>query len=397
MHVLIVEPQATGHHMALYTRLIVKAARQRGWRLHLLTTQVAVNHPAFKLVENAAYGELRVHMMPPVLESTRADTVSLVRKQLVCFRAISTGFTDIPSAERPDRVYMVNLDHCDKVIALLGSPFQEVRFSGMMMSPKYHRAMMGLGPPGRSDRVYRWLFHRMLRCRSLHKVTVIDECFYEYAQQANFEKYKKLQFVPDSGELHGNETKMDARLALGISSERFVILIYGSLTARKGIRELFRAVADERFKQVTVLLAGSPDETIESVLLEPATEALMNRKQLIVKRGFHDNLEEFRVFRAADVVWVGYVDGFYGSSGTFYQAGSIGLPVLAMQSGLIGWLVERYRTGLVCDPYDVENVSAVISRLLDSPELCNQLGENGRRLAQGHTGRRFSESVCEAI
>jgi glycosyltransferase involved in cell wall biosynthesis len=397
MKLLIVEPEATGHHMALYTRLIVEAARRRGWHLHLLTTKEAIVHPSFLLVEAAAEGELTVHLMPTVQQAQSTDSMSLLASQLARFRAISKGFRALPSDVQPDFIYVVNLDHCDKIISLLGSPFGNFMFSGMMMGLNYHRLKMGIGPAGRSDRLYAWLFRRLLKLPTIRKVAVIDEVFIEYAGRAECSGYSKLHFVPDPGELRGHETRDQARATLGILRDRFIILVYGSLTLRKGIRELLNTLVLEKIPLVSVLLVGTLDENIKELLREPDVQTLIKNDQLHIHAGFHDSQQEYRVFRAVDAVWVGYVGNFFGSSGVFYQAGSLGLPVLASENGLLGWLVKRYRNGICFDPGDTAAVATAISSLFMNPQLRTHLGENGRCLSQLHTGELFGDAVCETF
>jgi glycosyltransferase involved in cell wall biosynthesis len=397
MKLLVVEPEATGHHMSLYTRLIVEAARRRGWQLHILTTKEAIVHPSFRLVEDVAEGELTVHLMSTVKKAKSNGSISLLVNQLEQFIAIYKGFRALPSGVIPDFIYFVNLDHCDKIISLLGSPFANFPFSGMMMNLNFHRLKMRIGPAGRSDRLYAWLFQRMLKLPTLKKVAVIDEAFLEYAGREKGNLYQKLHFVPDPGEVRGNETREQARKALSFKPESFVILVYGSLTLRKGIHELLSAIKKSNRSLVTVLLAGTPDEEVQKMLCEPSVQALVRSDQLNVQIGFHDIHQEFRVFRAADAVWVGYVGNFTGSSGVFYQAGSLGIPVLASSNGLLGWLVRRHQNGLCCDPNDNESVNAAINSLLINRRLYASLGENGRCLSKMHTSELFGDAVCETV
>lgn len=398
INVLIVEPEASGHHMALYVRLIVRVALQRGWKIRLLTTATAVKHPAFNLVKSEASTALNVSFMEEVKSSSTFDAWSLLILQNQYFLSFSKAFRNIPKTDIPDIVYLVNLDYCDKIISLRGSPFGQVPFSGMMMDVKYHRSVMGIGPPARSNRLYESLFRRLLRLPTLHTATVIDEAFLSYIKRINCLEYRKIRFVPDVGQVSGTESREAARSALGFQADDFVILIYGSLTGRKGIRELLDAIDMPLVpKQIKLLVAGKPDQNIVSILSNLKSNKLKKENRLVESLGFHDDTQEFRVFRSADLVWVGYTGGFNGSSGVLYQAGSLALPVIGNRSGLIGWLIQQHSLGLAVDPENVQEVVEAVCHMYENRSLRHSLGINGHELASKHTGEQFGLSVCDAI
>lgn len=397
-NVLIVEPEASGHHMALYVRLIVRVALQRGWKIHLLTTATAVKHPAFELVKSEASTSLKISFMEEVKSSSKFDVWSLLVLQNQYFQSISKAFRNIPKTDIPDIVYLVNLDYCDKIIALRGSPFGKVPFSGMMMDIKYHRAAMGLGPPARINWLYEKLFRRVLRLPTLHTATVIDEAFLTYIKRINCLEYRKIRFVPDVGQVSGTESRESARAALGFHADDFVILIYGSLTQRKGIHELLDAIDMPLMpKQVKLLVAGTPNLDIVSLLSNLKSVKLKKENRLIESLGFHDDTQEFRVFRSANLVWVGYVGRFNGSSGVLYQAGSLALPVIGNRSGLIGWLIQQHSLGLAVDPKNVQEVVNAVCNMYEDRSLRYSSGINGYNLAAMHTGEQYGISVCDAI
>jgi glycosyltransferase involved in cell wall biosynthesis len=397
MNILLVEPAATGHHMALYVRLIVRSAIKKGWGVHILTTRTAASHPAYKMIEQESKCSLTLHIMPEVPKKSSTGSLSLFFYQVRMYIAIRRGFRLIANKDAIDFIYVVNFDHCDKALSLFGSPFAEMPFSGMLMSPKHHRAKMHIGPPSRSDILYSWLFLRLLRIKNLHRLTLVDESFCEYAAREKRSEYKKLKFVPDPAELHGDKTKEQCRRDLGISTDEFVVLVYGSLTPRKGIQELLGAMKTSNIENMTILLAGRADERIDELLNASEFKRYIGQKKLLVRKWFHDHEEEYLVFSASDVVWTCYVGPFFGSSGVFYQAGALGLPVIVNRHGLLSWLVKRHDNGLTCDPADPHSINDALLQLKTNSELYKKLGQNGRRLSANHTGYNFGEIVCQSM
>ncbi len=396
MKLLVVEPYATGHHMALHVRLIARAAHARGWHLQLLTTATATSHPSFQLVRDEVGPGLEVFLMPEVERVTSTTAVSLIRAQFNCYQSISRGFRQIPEEASADHTYMTNIDSCDKVMSVLGSPFGTAPYSGMMMSVKFHRHPMKIGPPSRSDWFYERSFRRLSRIRSLQAITVIDESFAEFAERGPH-PYATVRLVPDPGELRGHESQAEAKTSLGISTDRALIVVYGSLTARKGIRELLDAVASGTLERAGVLLAGTPDEHTKQLLEGETARALIQRGQLFLQFGFLDDVQEYRVFRAADIVWTCYSKGFYASSGVLYQAGSLGLPVVGSNLGLIAWLINKHDNGVCCDPASAGSVVAALTQLVSDATLRTRLGANGKRLADSHTGEAFGNAICASV
>jgi glycosyltransferase involved in cell wall biosynthesis len=266
----------------------------------------------------------------------------------------------------------------------------------MMMGITYHRKAMGIGSGSLRDGVARMVFHRVLRVPSLRTVTIIDEAFYRYARAAAVAEYDKLAYVPDIGLLEGMIPKSSAREFLGIGNDRFVVLVYGALSARKGIAELIAATASAASRRVVLLLAGSADEEAESILRSSDAQLLAERGQILRSPGFHDGRREAAVFSAADVVWVGYV-GFFGSSGVLYQAGAAGLPVIAASDGQLGWLTTTYGLGVCCNPCDLSDVNFALETLMNRPDLASEYGARGKAHSEGHSPSHFARAICDAI
>ena len=112
----------------------------------------------------------------------------------------------------------------------------------MLMNPKFHRAATGIGPPSRGDALYRFLFKRLLGINSLKKLMVIDAPFQEFCLQQGLPHAEKICLVSDVGELSALESRHDARDKLGVPRDAFVVLVYGSLSRRKGIEPLLRSI-----------------------------------------------------------------------------------------------------------------------------------------------------------
>lgn len=396
MRLLIVEPEAEGHHMILYTRLLVREAINRNWSVTILTTERGRDHPAFNIIRSDQHSALETIDMREV---PRANTgsISLLKGQLKLWGALAEACASNNHFEDFDLIYCVNLDYFEKALALRGSPFGRRPFAGMLMNPKFHLAPLALGPPSRSNRVYRLLFQRLLRLHNLTRLMVIDRSFYEFCLQQRFDNVDKICVVGDVGELALQMPSTLSRHRIDLPLDAFVILVYGSLSRRKGVEQLLKAVEALDVPQVVALVAGKPDTEIAEFLYSDWCRGLQESGKLIVRAEFHDDQSEAAVFGASDLVWLGYTGGSFGSSGVLYQAGSAGLPVISMAEGLVGWTVREFELGVTVNPHDLSEVVNTIDSLRLNKTVLKKLGDNGQRLAKRHTGKAFADTICGCL
>lgn len=220
----------------------------------------------------------------------------------------------------------------------------------------------------------------------------------KFAEGTGFSLYAKVVLIPDVGEVSGQETQRQVRCHIGIPLNAFVLLVYGSLSQRKGIKELLQAVdSPDAPPGLMILLAGDPDPFVKKLLATHDVQKLRDKGVLKERLFFHSPEDEYRVFRAADAVWLGYVGGSYGSSGVLYQAGSIGTPLIATSRGLIGWLTEQHGLGLTIEPTDYSAVIESLNYLYSDAEQNIKFGENGMHYASNHTAKKFGDAVCNHL
>ena len=365
--IMIVEPASSGHHMALYVRYAIRALVSEGWEISILTSKNAASSAAFEIAKKEFSCEPKIYLMPDLVNKGSANPFSKLLSQLLDWWALRTAFRRANKAWRPDIVYVPTIDWVAKASELVGSPFGRVPFVALYLSPKHHFRLAGLGGSGRQERLYKQLFGRFLRIKSLKQLLVVDELFYDVAGSLHATESKKVKFIPDFAEVRGEWDRKRARQAYGLAPSDKVVLVYGGLTERKGICQLLSAVTDESVdRNVAVLLAGKPSCRIASLLESPEYEGLIARKRIIARLEFHDSSEEQKAFVASDAVWLGYVDGFLGSSGVLYQSIHCGKPVIAMRGGVIGRTVTKNQIGFCVNPDSTAEVAAALN---DFPTL----------------------------
>jgi glycosyltransferase involved in cell wall biosynthesis len=383
--------------MSLYVRHVAKSLLTDGHDVILLTTPSALESPGFSLVRAACGEALRIELMFETVASASTGIWSLMNAQWQNWRALRKRFGELLAVSGPDVVYVPTLDWIAKAVEIFGTPFGKVPFVSLYMAPVHHRGSMKIGPARHLDWVYERLFRRLLDIDTLSKILVIDNAFYDYCV-TRYGRHPKVGYVPDFGELTGSASFEQCRMALGVPETKTVVLVYGFLNSRKGIAELIQAAAHERCPgEVVVVLAGSASNETSEWLQSDVAQKLVADGRLVLRLYFHNDCDEYVAFMSSDYVWLGYVNGFYASSGVLSQAALAGKPVLAMKQGLIGLNVRRHSLGIAIDPQNREEViDALCLAVRQKADFAMDLAPR-RDFAESHSSHAHATVVLAAI
>ncbi|MFT3755250.1 MAG: glycosyltransferase [Pseudoxanthomonas sp.] len=394
---LVVEPDAGGHHFIPYLLFFAREAIARGIEVHLLTTASAMRHAAFAMLRESLPAALMVHAMPELPQASAGGIDGLMRRQWNYWRAVASGFAGIPRDTRPDHVFVLSMDGLDRVTALRGSPFGRTPFSGLFVHLKFHWGSLGIAPPGRFPAVQERLFSHLLGIKSLHSMATIDASLPDWWWQRHPRNAHKLRYVPDPGQIRLVDGREEARKKLGLRPDGQVVLSYGNISATKNLAALLRA-AQVVGEPVMVVVAGKVEADVKRDTLASAdAEVLRAAGQLHVFDGFADLDMEQRLFAAADVLWLGYARHFCGQSAVLAQAASAGRPVLAREGGWIGWMTQQHGLGLCAEPTDADAVAAALGRLRSDAVLAADIRAATQRFSVERSESAFAAAMMACI
>lgn len=150
---------------------------------------------------------------------------------------------------------------------------------------------------------------------------------------------------------------------------------------------------DRRIKQI--LFAGVVDEPMKGFhILRAAGELLWQQRQdfevlatgepresadpFVRFIGWKPQAELPAALRAADIVVFPTI-AEEGIGRSAVEALGVGRPVVASRIGGLQFTIQDEGTGLLFEPGDSKDLSRQLARLLDTPALCRQLGDAGRR------------------
>lgn len=402
MNVLVLEPSFAGHR-GLYVERIVQAGLERGHRIHLATTQAALDDPSADRLRSLASN--RLHWVDMVVRSRPPLMDRLFRGQLryATYAAFRDCYQSVATRSKIDMVFVPYGDYCLYTASILGSPFDGCRWACIVMRVGHHLAGIGACPPpnwGQSiaQASKKLLFDRLLRQSEFASAISIDETLAEHYRRLGSAAAHKVVWAPDPADLELREDKGTARARLGIDSKRFVVLAYGSLTARKGVDALIEAVSrDSVPARVSVLMVGRLDEEVRRYLgSSPHVAALAAAGRLTTAEGYATSEAEDRAFSACDAVWVGYRDHRY-MSGVVVLAGQARKPVIGCDEGLIGHIIRETRSGITVDVSDLDSVANALCSLAADPAKCMAFGESGYARFRAHTSAEFARRVWSAL
>lgn len=367
-NILILEPRARGHY-GPYASWIAHSLAQAGHAVTVVTTRsAAVERPMRELAASepdAARSAIRLVTDSALIpESGGPGLRSMLGQELRHYRLFRRWYRRYAGEVRPDLVFVPCLDHCLHACAAFGSPFGATPWGGLSMWRRFHYRRVGIsGPVGTLRWVKERLFLRLLRQATLRCLFTLDESLILYRDEYQ-PSADKLVLLPDPCDLDGTADAGEARRRLGLPEGRAVVLVYGSITARKGVSELLSAMNRPDFPpQGDVLLAGKVSADLQRTLEAPEVKRLVERGRVRLIDRFVEPDEEPSLFAASDIVWLGYRD-HYGPSGVLVQAARARRPVLVPAAGILGWQTRRHRLGEIIDPFDPRSVIAGIERLL---------------------------------
>jgi len=397
LNIALIEPFLTGHR-GEYLRWIVRALLLRGHRVFIATLEQSLKHPAAQgsLIEYGKGVSIVTESVPRTFGVSRnllhmADTT-------IAFRTVFKRlYHKIRIGAEIDFAFLPFLDYCTYAIAIAGSPFKDTPWGGIVMRPAFHHSAFGISPPRFADPLKQKLFFRLLRNRYLRRVLTIDPTLHKYIAGVESESTERLMFVPDPSDVSRSLSQQHAKMLLDVPVQAPLLLVYGTLSGKKGIIELLHAAQQSSFpSDMHILLAGLQSEEIRMICQSDGTARMRNKGQLHTMDRFLDKTEESTVFSAADMVWIGYRNHFQ-MSGVLVQAGKMGLPVIACEEGLIGWLTKQHQSGIVVSVSRPDSIARGVRELYDDPDRAKEYGNNGRLAYATHTVEHFSRIIVTAL
>lgn len=265
--------------------------------------------------------------------------------------------------------YFLSLDHLSLPLAL-GFGAAGRKLGGILFRPSVHYGRLGPNHPTLAERLRdlrkTLLYRLMLLNPALHVVLTLDPFFPDYAAQ-HYLGGHKVRALPDPA--YPPERPAAPRaLPVAVPSDRVVLLLFGVLTARKGILHLLEALqllGPGIAARTAVVVAGKVAPEI-SIPLKAQVERLQQHRPELwfhMEDRWLDSGEIGALVDRCDVVLAPY-QRFVGSSGVLLWAAGAAKPLLTQDYGLLGRLVQDHSLGLAADVTQPEQLARAIGEMV---------------------------------
>jgi len=387
---IIVELSNTGHRVSLYLDLNAKAARQAGFNVEVYTSSSAFDTDEFQVFKN---NHPNIKITP--LSSRWFNSSESTSNQLRLFFLQAMRVKKIKKALKHEKDKTIVFNTFDDFV--FGFCFftttRDIQLRAIFVSPKM-RMMKGLGLKALKNVVTTTLFYfASKRFYSSKSILIIDEIFDSYIDNSKIldNIRDQVRLINDVGEvdhIYDQSDNIDNKTSL-------TILVYGSLTLRKGIEPLLKSVTGEEFNfNIEVILAGSPDKEVLDLL----NSYVVPKKVTITRHlGYVSQKLESQLFNNCDIVWLGYSKKFVSSSGVLYQAWSAGKPVIACSHGLIGARVKKNAAGITVDIDNITEIKKAVFLLGQKTYEYEKLKSNADIAGKNFTKIAFMNSLLDSI
>jgi glycosyltransferase involved in cell wall biosynthesis len=394
--VLILELGVDGHH-PFYVRLLLDSGLADSAEIILASQPKMFAHPAIA----GSPVKFRPHPLELALSDETLWTTSpaaVTRRSWTFGKIYRRAFMELSKNAPIDFVIVPYIDDCLLGLAAPRKPFGDTAWLAITMRTMFHYDAMGVrAPKQRFAEFRRWLTYRMLRQKCTAALLTIDPTLAEFAARQSDPLFRKIRYVPDPAPQHSDVlSKQEARQRLNIARDACLVLVYGAISARKGIVSLLEAAAaPECSRQIHVLFAGRIWGLGELEKTD-AWQSLTAQRRMHMLNGFVDDEHERLIMAAADCMWVGYID-FYGVSSVMALAGRHAMPVLASDYGLVGHLAKTHHLGAVIEPRDQLSIVHALNRLVNEPDFFIRAGRNGVAVYQDHGPFELQRLVTDAV
>jgi glycosyltransferase involved in cell wall biosynthesis len=398
VHLMLFDLYAGGHH-GQYLQQLVRYWGERGGlgRLDVVVPPAAIEaHPELKATIDryAATGVRLVLIDEPVHLDPRGP-LGLVRTDREHGRLLRRYVERL----RPDHVLLMYFDHVQLSLAFDLTFGFRVRFSGIYFRPSFHYGALGGPPSDWKERLdgLRKLVQLWGAIRNPHFDILFSLDPFAVSRIRRLAPLGYATALPDGIEpQEATGTPAVTRRNLGVEDGRRVLLLFGSLGARKGVFRLLeavRALPDAVAQRTSVVLAGSaPASARERLHREVAKAQHAKPVQVVLHDERIPDADVPDLLAAADVVLLPY-QRHLGSSGVLVRAAAAGKPVLGDGYGLLGAQIRRHGLGVTVDATRTDDLIHGLYRCVTTPPEDLFDLEAAAAFAGRHTAEHFAETI----
>lgn len=265
----------------------------------------------------------------------------------------------------PDQILCMYLDHAQLAVRRLEKELEGVLVSGILFRPTLHEPVHSFVSWLARFRK-RFVLKRAVQSRCLHALFSLDP---EAVSAINKLAHRSLAYwLPDGTQVEPADVSLsDLRSELEIAPDQKVLLLFGALSARKGVfvtLEALENLDNILSNQVTLVLAGKMEPSERESIVQRIIQVQKHR-QIIHIDGFVTDGRMTALFEMSDVVLAPY-PFHIGSSGVLIRAAHASKPLIGSDYGMVGRNITQYELGLALDCTSTQELKAGLERIVAS-------------------------------
>ena len=399
-HLLLFDLYHGGHHGQHIRVLLDYWTRQSlPGRLDIVVSQaLCARFPALVDAAHDAPG-VALHPIDGVRLEEKTGRMAVLRND----RYIGSLLRRAVLEHRPDHVMLMYFDHLQFSLAT-GLRFEvPVRFSGTYFRPSFYYRRQAEAPSSAravlEDFQKRTLLRLALRNPHLDTLFTLDP--YAVAPIEALNVPARVVHLPEPFEtgLPQDELPEATRRRLGVEADRDVLLLFGSLDARKGVLELLEALRElpsTLARRACLVMAGEMGSGRVDMMAAVAALRERGDVQVIHLDTFVSDVEMHRLFRAAGLVLLPY-QHHVGSSGVAVRAAAAGVPVLGPTYGMLGTLIRDRHLGLSVDTTRPAAIAEGLAQFLNPAETYPFDRSSARTYAASNTEEAMASTIFDRL
>ena len=234
----------------------------------------------------------------------------------------------------------------------------------------------------RSAKIRAWLNEAAVRWLPRYCEITCDNI--HVARLFKVDHYSTLHLIPEGHqELVGAQSQADARKALGILTDRRMLLLFGVVSQAKGADSLFSAMdgLDPKFMVYVVGQTGGVYGDSWGPTDRLKEKGWGNDLHVIPRFVSEEEMAQF--FSACDGIVLPYRQGFAVTSGNLMKAIEYGKAIIVSDQYYIGEVVRKHNLGLMFPPENVEGLRRCLVEFSEKPDSWfEEIRRNSRRVVQ---------------
>ncbi len=391
--VAVFEANLGGHYLQ-YAKLAIKALVDSGYKVIFITLESSFKSSIFKDVFEKPQPQLEIIPIDAKIVYSKNSYLNKLYKTRAYLKEIKKVLNAFPECEF---LFLPFLNHFSHYLVLSFNAIGGLPYGGILLHNFFHMETDSTIKNVTKEKLKKLVLLSLLKREKCKFIGITDPTLLDYLQKKRIKNKPKLHLLNEPGIIdsqfeNDDETnsgiRKNFRSSMGINDNDMVILVYGVISGRKGVANLINALVEKEIENVKILSAGVIEPDVKNLLNSEKINAFIKENKIIILDKYLSRNEESKLFSAADVVWVGYLD-FYSMSGVLFQASIMQKPIIACRKGLIGWHTEKYDLGFIIDPEDKDQIISVIVKINNDRSLLEKFKQNALALSVLHTEEQF--------